>query len=288
MLTLNIFLSCLISGILIGSVLSLFSLGLTLVWGVMKVVNFCHGDLMVLSAYITFYVWRYAGLDPLLSLPLIVGIMFLLGILLEVSIFDRIVEESVTTQVIVTFGILLSIRYGIQAFLGPETHRITTGYAGTVVALGEVTIPLTYLVGSVLSVTIVLLFFWWLKSTFMGIALRATAQNMEAAKLLGIDVKKMYRIAFGLGIGLAGVGGAILSTIYPIYPELGGFFQILALIIVVMGGLQSMVGTYIAGLIIGAVEGVSALLIAPSLKDVVAFILFIILLNIKPTGIFGR
>ncbi|RLG84196.1 MAG: branched-chain amino acid ABC transporter permease [Thermoprotei archaeon] len=280
--------NAIVSGILVGSVYSLIAMGLALIWGVMNIINFAHGDFMMLGAFIAYWMFRLFGLDPLLCIPLSFGTIFLLGVLVQKGIIDRILEAPLISQIAATFALVLIIRYGAEAWFGPFTRRIVTGYSGEVINLGSIILPLTRLLAFVVSIIVALALYLFLTRTYVGTALRATSQDREAAQLHGINVSAMYKLAFGLGVGIAAIGGVLLSTFYPIYPEMGAYFCLLAFIIVVFGGFGSVFGAYVSGLIIGVTQCVSALFIMPTLKDVVAFLLFILIILFKPTGLFGK
>ncbi|RLE50965.1 MAG: branched-chain amino acid ABC transporter permease, partial [Candidatus Methanomethylicota archaeon] len=213
--------------------------------------------------------------------------VFILGVLTQKFIIEKILHAPLVSQITATFALLLIIRYGAEVFFGPFTRRVSTGYTGIILRYGAISFPLTRGIAFVASIIVTTALYFFLTKTYIGIALRAVSQNRIAAELLGIDVNKMYYLAFGLGVGISAVGGSLLSTFYPIYPEMGAFFCLIAFIIVVFGGFGSVFGAYISGIIIGVAECVSALFIPPTLKDVVAFGLFIIMVLIRPTGLFG-
>ena len=279
--------SAIVNGILIGSVYSLIAMGLALIWGVMDVINFAQGDFMMLGAFTTYWLLALAGIDPLLSLPISFMVVFALGFVTQKVVIDKILHAPVVSQITATFALLLIIRYGAEVVFGPFTRRVVTSYTGSILRLGFLSFPLTRGIAFVASIVVTVLLYLFLTRTYIGIALRAVSQNREAAKLLGINVERMYWLAFGIGVGISAVGGSLLSTFYPIYPEMGAFFCLIAFIIVVFGGFGSIFGAYVSGMIIGIAECVSALFIPPTLKDVVAFGLFIIMILVRPTGLFG-
>lgn len=277
-----------ISGVLIGSIYSLIAMGLALIWGVMDVINFAQGDYMMLGAFTTYWAYTLAGVDPLLSIPLSFITVFALGAITQKAVIDKILHAPMVSQITATFALLLIIRYGAEAALGPFTRRVTPEYADVIVRLGIVYFPLARGIAFLFSIATALALYLFLTKTYTGIAIRAVSQNRDAAYLLGINVGRMYWLAFGIGVGVSALGGTLLTTFYPIYPEMGGFFTLLAFIIVVFGGFGSIFGAYISGIIIGIAESVSALYISPTLKDVVAFLIFIFIILVKPTGLFGK
>jgi len=276
-----------VSGILIGSVYSLVGMGLALIWGIMDVINFAQGDYMMLGAFITYWAFTLAGIDPLLSVPLSFLVTFALGVLTQRVVIERVLDAPMVSQITATFAVLLMIRYGAEAAFGPYTKRIYVPYADVIYRFGTISLQLPRLIAFAVSLGVAVAFYVFLKTTYTGVALRAVSQNRMAAYLMGINVRKMYWIAFGIGVGISAVGGTLVATFLPIHPEMGGFYALIAFIVVVFGGFGSVFGAYISGIIIGVTESVSALFISPSLKDVVAFLLFIAIILVKPTGLFG-
>ncbi|MET1128807.1 MAG: branched-chain amino acid ABC transporter permease [Thermoproteota archaeon] len=279
--------SALVDGVMVGSVYAMVGVGLALIWGVMEVINFAHGDYMMLGALVAYFL-HLAGFDPLLGLFAAFAAVFALGVLTQRAVINRILDAPLLTQIAATFAILLIIRYGVQAALGPYTRRIHVWYADVFYRAGPVTVPLPKLIAFAASLIVAAALYVFLYRTNTGIALRATSQNRAVAQLMGINVRRMYELAFGIGVGIAAVAGALLALFYPIFPEMGGFFALIAFIVVVLGGFGSVFGAYVGGLIIGVVESVSALYINPALKDVVAFIIFLVILLFRPTGLFGK
>jgi len=287
--TLEDIVGAIVSGLLMGSIYSLIAMGLALIWGVMNVINFAQAEFMTLAAFLTFFLWTLFKVDPLLALPIIFAVIFALGYAIEQGIIKRVLGAPPLNQIFLTFALLLVMRYGMMVGFGPFT-RILSGvpYAEITLRYGPVAVPLPKLIGLIISISTALLLYLFLTRTYTGIAIRAAAQNSQAAQLMGVDIHKIYGIAFALGVAISGIGGVILALFFPIYAEMGAYFCVLAFIIVVFGGFSSIFGAYIAGLIIGISETVSALFINPSLKTLAAFAIFIITLLIKPTGLFGK
>jgi branched-chain amino acid transport system permease protein len=287
-MNIDIIINAIIYGILIGSVYSLVAIGLSLIWGVMDIVNFAQGDYMMLGAFITYWLLVLLNIDPLVSIIISFGIIFLLGVFTQRIIINRILDAPMFSQIITTFSILMIIRYGAEAGFGPFTRWVTTSYSGMNFSIGSVSLPLTQVITFIISILILIILHVFLTRTYYGIALRAVSQNREGAILIGINVKRMYELAFGIGVGISAIGGSLISTFIPIYPEMGGYYVLLAFIAVVLGGFGNVYGSYISGIILGVIQTLSAVFILPTLKDVVAFIVFIILILIKPSGLFGR
>ena len=276
-----------ISGLLIGCVYALIALGLALIWGVMEVVNFAHGEFLMIAGYLACFLFALYGIDPILSAFLGFIVAGLIGLAIQKGVVEKVLGSPPIVTILVTFSVLLIMCYGALAALGPEVTTTHPWYGVKSIHLGPIAIPLVGLIcaGASLAATGVLYVF--LTRTYTGIALRATAQNRMAAQLQGIDIKKMYALAFVIGTALTGFAGGLLASFFYIYPEVGARFCALSFVIVVLGGFGSLPGAFVGGLIIGVAEEVAAVFIPPVMKDVVAFIIFILVLLFKPTGLFG-
>ncbi|MEM3446769.1 MAG: branched-chain amino acid ABC transporter permease [Candidatus Korarchaeum sp.] len=288
MVDLNSLIGAVVSGLMIGSIYALIAVGLALIWGVMNVINFAQADYMALGAFLGFVILEALGVDPLISLSLIFATVFLVGILTQVVAIEPVLEAPVLSQITVTFSLLLIIRYGLEVVMGPYTRIVEVPYRDMFIRVGGVSFSLPQLIALIVSLAVAFALYLFMSRTFLGAALRATAQDMLAAQLHGINIKQMYRLAFGIGVGISAIGGVLLSLFYPIYPEMGAFFTMIAFICVVLGGFGSIFGAYLGGIIIGLLETVSALFISPSLKTLAAFIVFILIILFKPKGLFGR
>ncbi|MEM0191794.1 MAG: branched-chain amino acid ABC transporter permease [Candidatus Korarchaeum sp.] len=288
MVDLSSLIGAVVSGLMIGSIYALIAVGLALIWGVMNVINFAQADYMALGAFLGFVILEALGVDPLISLSLIFAMVFLLGILTQVVAIEPVLEAPVLSQITVTFSLLLIIRYGLEVVMGPYTRIVEVPYRDMFIRVGGVSFSLPQLIALIVSLAVAFALYLFMSRTFLGAALRATAQDMLAAQLHGINIKQMYRLAFGIGVGISAIGGVLLSLFYPIYPEMGAFFTMIAFICVVLGGFGSIFGAYLGGIIIGLLETVSALFISPSLKTLAAFIVFILIILFKPKGLFGR
>ncbi|MEM3481181.1 MAG: branched-chain amino acid ABC transporter permease, partial [Candidatus Korarchaeum sp.] len=276
MVDLNSLIGAVVSGLMIGSIYALIAVGLALIWGVMNVINFAQADYMALGAFLGFVILEALGVDPLISLSLIFATVFLVGILTQVVAIEPVLEAPVLSQITVTFSLLLIIRYGLEVVMGPYTRIVEVPYRDMFIRVGGVSFSLPQLIALIVSLAVAFALYLFMSRTFLGAALRATAQDMLAAQLHGINIKQMYRLAFGIGVGISAIGGVLLSLFYPIYPEMGAFFTMIAFICVVLGGFGSIFGAYLGGIIIGLLETVSALFISPSLKTLAAFIVFIL------------
>lgn len=281
------FLQIVLSGILLGGIYSLISIGLTLIFGINKVVNFAHGEFLMLAMYLAFWAFTLLSMDPYLTIILVVPAMFVVGIITQKIVIDPLVDQPDTMQIFATVGVSL-ILSNLALFLWKADYRtIRVPYQEINVGLGTALFSVPRLVTFVVAVVVSFAFFYFLQNTYTGKALRSVSQNREAAYLMGIDVKKMYYLAFGLGSAFVGVAGCILLPIYYVFPTVGAYFGITSFVVVVLGGMGNMKGAFYGGLLIGLVESISGVYIEPTLKEAIYFILFIVVLLVKPSGLFG-
>jgi len=280
------FLQLIINGILLGGLYALISMGLTLIFGVMNIINFAHGEFLMLSMYATFWLGSIYGLDPYLSLPIIIPGFFFVGLFFQKSMIDPLIKAPEIAQIFATVGLSIVLQNLALFFFSADYRTLKSTYSGQSLVIGDLYVSVTRLIafGFVVCITIVL--FWFLKNTFWGKAIRATAQNREAAQLMGINIKKVYSISMGIGISCVAIAGAVLSPIYSIFPNVGVQFVLIAFIVVVLGGMGNLKGAFLGGIIIGLIEALSGFFIAPPLKNLVYFIMFILILLLKPTGLF--
>lgn len=275
-----------ISGLLMGMAFALVAAGLALIWGVVDIVNFAHGEYMLIAMYVTLFGTNTLGIDPLFLLPVNAAFLFVLGYLTYKYIISQVMEAPMLAQIFVTFGLLLIIRFGILFLAGPYTESVGgLIFEGTVRPLGyAVAVP--QLVTAVVSAVTLALLFAVLKYTKTGLAIRATAQDWEAAKVMGIDPDYVHGMAWGLGIAAAGVAGTMVATFQPIQPELTPTtWTLIAFASVALGGFGSVLGAVAGGMVISMVEHVGAVLLNPSFKTLYVFVVFIAALILKPEGI---
>lgn len=277
-----------VTGVLLGLLYALASVGLTLIWGIIEVVNFAQADFLMLGMFSAYWLHELWGLDPLLSIPFAFAATALLGALIQHFAINKILDAPALTQVAVTFAFILIIRHAALILWGPDSRSITTWYSEKSLLVGGVLISYPMLLSSIAAALSTLFLFLFLTRTDTGIALRAAAQDRAVAQIYGVDVKKMYTLAFAIGVGITGLAGALFSTIYWLMPEVGHIFGLLMFTIVVLGGFRSLLGSFVGGLIVGVVQCLSAFYITPSMKDIPVYLIFLIVLVIKPSGLFAR
>jgi branched-chain amino acid transport system substrate-binding protein len=283
-----LFIQSLVSGILIGGVYALIGIGLTIIFGVMRVINFAHGDIMMIGMYLTYTLFTLAGIDPFASLLITVPLMFMFGAFLQKVFINRVLDDNHQNQILLTIGLGLIMSNTMMLIHTSDYKILTTSYSSDSLNLFGISISLPLSISFAITVAITSLLYWFLLKTDTGQAIRATAQDREAARLMGINVKRMSIIAFGLGASLAGAAGALISPTYYIFPQIGGVFTLKAFVITVLGGMGSIFGATLGGIIIGIAESVSAAYISSGWKDVVVFVLFLLVLLLKPSGLMGK
>jgi branched-chain amino acid transport system permease protein len=284
----TVFLQSLLSGILVGGVYALIGIGLTIIFGVMRVINFAHGDLLMLGMYVTWGIFTLWDIDPYLSLLVTAPVLFLWGALLQKVFINRVLNALPQNQILLTIGLGLVMSNAVMLGFTSDYRILTTGYSSSSFQLLGLSVSLPLLYSFLVTVAITAALFWFLQTTDTGQAIRATAQDRDAAQLMGINVKRMSVLAFGLGTALAGIAGALLAPTYYIFPQVGGPFTLKAFVVVVLGGMGSIVGATLGGILIGVTESLSAVYVASGLKELVVYVLFLLILLFRPSGLLGK
>lgn len=276
------FLQACINGLLMGGFYALMGMGQNVIFGVMKIVNFCHGEMLMVGMYLTYVLYTYLGIDPYLAVPLVALIMFALGALIQHTLITpSLGTKSFTNLLFLTVGLGLLLSNGALVLFGSEYRSIRTPYSRTYIPIGPVTMALPRLISFGVLIVVTIALFSFLKYTTVGKQIRAVSQNPVGAEVVGINVKRIYILTYGLGIALAGTAGALLTQFYTIFPTAGASFGFRALIVVVVGGLGSIPGAFFAGLFLGLLETMSALFISPSYSDLIVFVTFIVILVVR-------
>jgi branched-chain amino acid transport system permease protein len=286
--TLEVLLQGLIGGLLMGFVYALIAAGLSLIFGLMEIVNFAHGEFLMLAMFATFWAWALAGLDPLLSLPLTAALLFLLGIAVYHGLIRWILGAPMLAQIFATFGLAVFLRSAAQALWGVDFRLVKDPLVSGRISLGGLFIGLPQLVASVGALAAFAFLYWLIRQTETGRALQATAQDRQAAALMGIDTQWMFALGWGIGAACVGVAGALLTIFFYVFPDVGASFALLAYVAVALGGFGNVPGTLAAGVVVGVVEVMSGLLIAPTLKYVTVFLIYLAVVLWRPQGLFGR
>ena len=281
-------LQLIINGLLLGGIYALLSIGLTLIFGVLEIVNFAHGEFLMISMYMTYWLFHALGVDPYVSMIIVIPIFFLFGLGVEKIIIKPLLNAPPINQIFATIGLGLVFTNLALLFFKADFRAVKTSYSNANILWGEQIISVPRLIAFLLAIALIFALLLYLKKTFTGKAIRALAQQRQAAMLMGINVYRTYAIAFGIGIACVGAAGCILMPLYFVFPTVGSLFVLIAFVVVILGGYNSLGGSLAAGLIIGVIEGFSGFFISPHLKEVVYFIMFIFILLFRPTGLFGR
>jgi branched-chain amino acid transport system permease protein len=281
------------TGLLVGGVYALMSIGLALIFGVMRVVNFAQGDFMMLGMYLTYFYAISGAIDPLLGAVLTIPPFFALGWLVHRGVLARVTgggdpARQHDAQLIVTLGLSLVITNATTMILTPTPRGIPTAYATQAFAVGPVLLNQARSYAFVMALVLAAAVYVFLTQTDVGKALRAAADDAEAAGYQGIDVRAMHALAFGTGIALVAAAGGLLATYYPIEPTVAGNFIVLMFVAVVLGGLGSIPGAFVGGLVIGLVQSLTLLVLPFQLQNTGVFIAFLLVLYLRPQGLFGR
>jgi branched-chain amino acid transport system permease protein len=287
-MTSEILLQTMVSGILIGLIYALVAIGLTMIFGVMDIVNFSHGEFLMLGMYASFWLYAWYALDPMFTLPLTTLLLFGLGVMVYKLVISKITNAPVVSQLFTTFGLMLLFR-GIAQFLWkPDFRTVGKSVVGGTVSFAGIQIGLPQVVAGIGAVLVTAAIYLFLTHTKAGAALEATAADKDAARLMGIDSQKMFALAWGIGAACAGVAGALLSTFFPIFPEVGANFILIAFVVVILGGFGSVVGAFIAGILVGFIEVMGGFLLGPQYKLAIVLVLFLAVLMFRPQGLLGK
>jgi branched-chain amino acid transport system permease protein len=281
-------LSGLVSGVLLGGILGLTALGLSIVLGVMRLVNLAHGVFLVFGAYVGLFFLAFTGLDPLLGLPLIALFVAALAIPLHRFLLAPLAERGAEAQMMTMFAVAIIMENLFVLCFSADTRSIALDYATLPLALGPVTVPLIYVIGCAISVALIGLIHALITRTAFGRDLRASAADPQAAAILGVDVGRTQRLTFALGVACAGVGGTLIGAAFQFSPSSGGDYLLNSLAVVVLGGLGNVLGTLIGGLTLGVLQSLGGLVLGDGYRDLLGMAVFLLVLAFKPTGLWGR
>jgi len=287
-MTAEILLQSVISGILMGFVYALIAAGLSLIFGLMEIVNFAHGEFLMLAMFGAFWGWALWSVDPLLSLPLTTLALFVLGVLTYKGIIRWILGGPMLAQIFATFGLAIFLRSAAQFLFGVDFRLIQNPWVQGRISLGGLFIGLPQLTASAAALAAFAGLYWFLRRTETGLALQATAQDRQAAALMGINTERMFALGWGIGSACVGVAGSLLAIFFYVFPDVGATFALLAYVTVALGGFGNVPATLLAGVIVGLVEVLGGLLIAPALKYAIVFLLYLIVVLVRPQGLFGK
>lgn len=283
-----VFLQTLVAGVLIGGIYSLIGIGMSLIMGVMGIINLAHGQLMMVAMYITFVLSHYMKIDPYLSLLVTMPALFLLGCFLQKFLLNPLMKkESILpeNQVLMTVGIAMVLAEIARFVFSSDYKTVKTPYSSSVFFLGNISFNVPMCIAFIFSIAFTVTLFWFLLKTDMGRSIRATAQDKDAATLMGVNSSRITIITFGLGSSLTAAAGSLLIPMFYLFPDIGGPFTLKAFVITILGGLGSPVGAIFGGLVLGIAESLGATYIGMGYREMVGFVMFVLVLVFLPGGL---
>jgi branched-chain amino acid transport system permease protein len=278
----------LVSGLLLGGVFALVAIGLTLIFGVMKILNFAHGDFLMLGMYFAYFLAAVFGVDPYVSAVAALPLFFGLGWLVQTWLIRPVLKAPETIQILVTVGLSLFLQNLALYLFSPDFQSLKVPYGSNTLSLAGASVSMVRLAAGVVAVGASIGLYFFLARTDTGKALRACAEERLGAMAVGIDVERMYKVAFGLGIACVALAGVLMTPFFYISPQVGLPFTLTAFVVVVLGGLGSLPGALVGGLVIGLIESLGEFLMpSPSMKQIATFSVFLVILLLRPQGLMG-
>lgn len=284
----EIFFQTLINGLFIGGIYSLVAIGLTLIYGVMNIMNFAHGEFLMLGMYIAFGCFTLFGMDPYVSVLVAAALVFIIGAVIQRGLIQRVLNAHPLNQIILLLGVSTLLVGLVQFFLTAEPRNIHVSYETEVLTLLGLRLSIPRLIAFLASMLISLGLYLFLQHTRTGKAIRAVSQNRGAALLMGVNVKFIYLFTFGLGAAVTAVAGVFLTPNYKMIPTIGASYSVIAFVVVVLGTMGNFIGAFFGGLIIGIVEVFAGYYLGGDVKIIASMLVFILVLLFKPAGLFGR
>ena len=284
----DVYLNVVVAGILTGLVYGLMALGLSVIFGVVRVVNFAHGEMMSIAMYLTVLLFSGLHLDPLIKLEPVAAVLFVFGYALQAGLINPFINRPEHSQFLLLVAIALIIVNVLLIIFGPDARTVQTSYAFDSFQVGTLIVDATKLYAGAAAIIFAALLFAFFRFAPIGKAIRACADNYTGALVVGLDVKRLYALTFGIGAACVGAAGVMMTLIVDVTPMIGPVYTLLAFVIVITGGLGSMAGALIGGLLIGVTEALAGLLFTPSAKSMFAFAILVLVLLFRPQGILGR
>jgi branched-chain amino acid transport system permease protein len=277
-----------VNGVLLGGLYACMAMGFSLIWGVMNIINLAHGSMMVLGAYITYFLTTHVGIDPFVTILVSAPALFVLGYLLQRYLINRVVAASVFLTLILTFGLDMILTNTQVALFSSDVRSVNPSYSGDGLSIGGILLPYTRLAVFVIAVALAVALALFLKRSRTGNAIEATSFDIEAAQLVGVDTPKIYAKTFGIGAMLAGIAGSLIAVVFTFSPASSIAFTTKAFVVVILGGLGSVPGAIAGGVLLGVAENVASLEFDPGYRNAVGFVLVLVVLIWLRRGIFGK
>ncbi len=284
----QIFFQTIVNGLFTGGIYALVAIGLTLIYGVMLILNFAHGEFLMLGMYVAYWAFTLVGVDPYLAVPIAAILVFALGALIQSALVQRVLTAHPLNQIILLLGVSTLIMGLVQFFWSAEAKSIHVSYETSVIPFLGLRFSIPRMVAFFSALVIALVLYLFLQFTRTGKAIRAVSQSRDAATLMGINVKFIYLLTFGIGAAVTAIGGVLLTPNYKMIPTIGQQFGVIAFVVVVLGTMGNFIGAFFGGLIIGVVEAFAGYLLGGDVKIIASMLVFILILLFKPAGLFGR
>lgn len=275
------------NGVLLGGLYALMALGLALIWGVLNIVNLAHGAFIMLGAYVGYYLFSLFHIDPFVALPVSMGALFCLGYLIQRHLLNLIARAPMFNTLLITFGLDVVLTYLAQMFFSADFRTINPSYAGANFMVLGITLPLVRVLAFLVAIVLTVALWLFLSRSRVGRAIRATAQNLGAARLYGVEPRRLYALTFGLGAALAGGAGDLYGVVSQINPYIGAALTAKSFAIAIIGGLENPLGVVVGGIFLGIVESLTALYVGPTYVDVASFGILVLVLILRPNGLLG-
>ena len=284
----DVYLNVVVGGVLTGLVYGLLALGLSVIFGVVRVVNFAHGEMMTIAMFIAVVLFSSFHLDPLILLVPIAAVMFVFGYVLQIGLINPFIRRPEHTQFLLLVAVGLIIANGLLIVFGPDARSVQTSYALDSIQIGSLIVDTSKVYASLAAIAFTAALFAFFRFTLIGKAIRACADNYTGAQVVGLDVKRLYALTFGIGAACVGAAGSMLTLLIDATPMLGPSYTLLAFVIVITGGLGSMPGALLGGVLVGVTEALAGLLFTPSAKSMFAFAILVLVLLFRPQGLLGK
>jgi len=276
-----------VSGLLLGGVYGLVACGLSLIFGVLRIINFAHGAVMMLAMYTTYWLFALCGIDPYLSILITAPLFFIVGMLIQRTVIEPNRFAAEHNQLLLTLGLALFLENLALVLWQGDFRTVRPTYAGASFMVGEALVEVPRLAACGAAIVLAVVLFAFLRTTDVGKAIRAVSEEPEGAMLMGIDIGRIRAVAFGIGSACVAVAGALVTPFFYVAPDVGESFNLMAFVVVVLGGMGNFVGALFGGFIVGLAESLGATLLPGSLKQLIVFALFVLVLLLRPAGLFG-
>ncbi len=287
---LSIFIQTVTSGVLLGGLYGLIALGMTLIFGVMRIINLAHGEFLMIGMYVSYILFTKFGVDPYLSIVVSVPLLFVMGIAIQRFLLMPLIKAKAPgeNQILMTAGIGLVLTNAALLIFSPNYFTVLTTYSNATASIGKISVSLPLLWDFLICFGITGILYLFIMKTDTGCSIRAVAQNIDSARLMGINIDKIMIITFGVGAALVGAAGALFMPIFYVFPAIGELFTLKAFIVTVLGGMGSALGALVGGVTLGIVEQIGASYISMALKDALGFVIFVLVLIFRPSGLVGK